>query len=103
MTSIPEKSKEKVHLAAGNLNEVINKLAQQGHKNLYIDGGKTIQNLMAQDLIDELIVTRIPVVLGKGIPLFGHTEQSLWFDHIKTEVMLDTLVMSHYRRKSNKS
>ena len=100
MRSIPDEYKDKVHLVAGELKDVVAKLNRQGYENLYIDGGITIQNFLAQDLIDELIITRIPVVLGGGLPLFGTTEQKLWFEHVNTEVMLDALVQSHYRRKS---
>lgn len=41
-----------------------------GYKRLYIDGGNTVQSFLAENLIDELIVTRIPIVLSKGKPLF---------------------------------
>jgi dihydrofolate reductase len=39
---------------------------------MYIDGGKTVQSFLQADLIDELIVTQIPILLGGRVPLFAH-------------------------------
>jgi dihydrofolate reductase len=45
--------------------------AKKGYKRVYIDGGTTIRQFLAADLIDEMILTRVPILLGQGIPLFG--------------------------------
>ena len=80
------------------------RLKERGYENLYIDGGITIQNFLRQDLIDELIITRIPVILGSGIPLFGELAfgemgDGLKFRHVQTDVYNNALVKSHYRRE----
>lgn len=67
--------------------------------NLYIDGGKTIQSFLQADLIDELIITQISILLGGGLPLFGALTNPLSFEHISTNVYLDAMVQTHYRRK----
>lgn len=72
---------------------------QQGYKNLYIDGGNTIQRFLTADMIDEMIITEVPVLLGGGDRLFGPLKQQLMFDLIETETLLDHLVKKHYRRK----
>ena len=77
--------------------ESLNK--QKGYKHLYIDGGLTIQGFLKEDLIDEMIITVIPILLGGGIPLFGELLEPMEFEHVKTEVFLDALVQNHYRRK----
>ena len=51
--------------------QLAERLAAQGAAHLYVDGGKTIQGFLTAGLINELIVTRIPVLIGTGIPLFG--------------------------------
>ena len=66
--------------------------------NLYIDGGRTIQNFLKEDLVDEMIITTIPILLGGGIPLFGELNDALRFRHTKTEVLSDALVKSHFSR-----
>src|SRR4028118_842279 len=50
---------------------LVERLAAQGAAHLYVDGGKTIQGFLSAGLIDELTITRIPVLLGTGVPLFG--------------------------------
>jgi len=79
--------------------EIIKKLRSNGMKSLYIDGGALIQSFLTGDLIDEMIITSIPVLLGAGIPLFGELSNSLEFTHYKTEVLINSLVKSHYKRK----
>ena len=98
LTEIPENLKGKAEIVKGNIKGVVKNLNQQGYKNLYIDGGKVIQSFLKEDLIDELIITRIPILLGKGITLFGEVDQSLKFKHTKTEVFNNSLVKSCYSR-----
>ena len=99
LTEIPKDIADKAEIVKGDIASVIHKLNQQGYKNLYIDGGKVIQSFLREDLIDEIIITRVPVLLGKGIPLFGESEHSIMFKHTKTEVFNNMLVKSYYVRK----
>jgi dihydrofolate reductase len=99
LTKIPEPYTDKAEIIKGNLKELIKRLNDKGYRDLYIDGGKTIQSFLEEDLIDEMVITRVPVMLGDGISLFGRLTQSLNFTHIKTEVFNDSLIMSHYARE----
>ena len=96
--NVPCKLETKVEFVSGSPRSVVVYLNELGHHNLYIDGGITIQGFLAEDLIDEMILTRVPLLLGSGIPLFGVLNQTLHFKHISTEVFNDTLVKSHYIR-----
>ena len=78
--------------------ELVNYLRDLGYKNLYIDGGKVIQNFLKEDLIDQLIITRVPVLLGGGFSLFGELEHSLMFRFAGHKVYNDSLVKSYYIR-----
>ncbi|AMO57968.1 diacylglycerol kinase [Endozoicomonas montiporae] len=98
LNSIPEHLQDKVFLINGDTEAVTSDLHQRGYKNLYIDGGTTIQQFLQQDMIDELIIARIPVVLGGGIPLFGNLEQPLSFKHTETKVHLNAIAQSFYVR-----
>lgn len=71
LKSVPEGYQDKVFLVQGALPTVVEQLHQQGYQRLYIDGGKTVQSFLAEDLIDEMIITTIPVLLGAGIPQIG--------------------------------
>jgi dihydrofolate reductase len=63
-----------------------------------VDGGRTIQGFLDSDLIDELIITRVPILLGDGVPLFGKLPKEMKFHLVSTERLNDTLVKSTYRR-----
>ncbi len=99
LNEIPAKFKEKASLLNGSLKDILNNIHEQGFYKLYIDGGKTVQNFLNEDLIDELIISTIPILLGDGIPLFDILPKSLEFNHGKTEVFLNQIVQSHYERK----
>ena len=73
-------------------------LAQRGFENLYVDGGRVIQSFLKEDLVDEMIITRVPILLGDGIPLFGVLAKRLNFELTKTEVLGELLTKSYYSR-----
>ena len=93
---IPANLSATVSSMSGTPAEITAKLNAQGIKQLYIDGGKTVQAFLAAGLIDELILTTIPVLLGGGIPLFGHLDQDIHLNHVKTAAHESGLVQSHY-------
>jgi dihydrofolate reductase len=98
--SLPNEFEGKAEIMNGTPTEITSKLDALGYKDLYIDGGNTIQRFLADDLIDELIITRLPILLGGGTLLFGNLPRHLIFDLVETDVLLDAMVVSHYRRKS---
>jgi len=73
-------------------------LSNEGYSNIYVDGGKIIQSFLQEDCIDTMIITRVPVLLGNGIPLFGFLEKDLTFKHIRTTIFSNGLVKSSYER-----
>jgi len=99
MKSIPEGYEGKAEPIKGSPSEVTEAIYQKGYENLYIDGGVTIQSFLKEDLIDELIITVIPTLLGGGAPLFGELSEPMEFEHVKTEVFLNAIVQNHYRRR----
>ena len=99
LDDVPEALQGRAEIVNGSLPTVLETLHNRGLKRLYIDGGKTVQSFLAQDLIDELIITRIPILLGGGTSLFGSLKAPLELEHIKTEVLATAMVQSHYRRK----
>ena len=98
LKTISEEYKGKAELIHGSLKTILKEINQKGFNRLYIDGGTTIQSFLKEDLIDELIITTIPVMLGGGSRLFSDLPQELKFEHIGTEVFLNQIVQSHYRR-----
>ena len=99
LKAVPENLVDTVEIVSGtDIKSLVHRLNKRGYQNLYIDGGRTIQSFLAEDMIDELIITRIPILLGQGIPLFGMLSHPLQFHHEKTEVFNNLLVKSAYRR-----
>ena len=96
---IPDMLRGKVTVLSMKPRELLNYLSNEGFSNIYVDGGKVIQGFLKEDCIDELIITKIPVLIGSGIPLFGYLDNDLQFKHIRTNVYSNGLVKSHYERK----
>jgi dihydrofolate reductase len=78
--------------------KVLDYLSDKGFSNIYVDGGKVVQSFLKENLIDELIITRVPILIGSGIPLFGDLDNDLQFKHIQTNVYSNGLVKSQYKR-----
>jgi dihydrofolate reductase len=98
LTALPEKALGKAELIRGEPAEVVRILGARGFHNLYVDGGRTIQGFLEADLIDEMIITRVPILLGGGVPLFGCLPWEMKFRLVSTERLNDALVKSIYRR-----
>jgi len=97
--SLPLKLKDKAEILNGTLKEILDKIHKKGYTQLYIDGGNTVQNFLKEDLIDELIITTIPILLGGGTPLFGELPEEMAFEHVNSTLYLDAVVQDTYRRK----
>lgn len=77
--------------------ELAMQLEQFGAKHVYVDGGKTIQGFLRAGLIDEITITRVPVLLGEGIPLCGAQEQDIKLLHQSTRTFASGMVQSKYK------
>lgn len=97
LTEIDPKSPSTVELRASSPVELVDELQAAGMQHAYIDGGKVIQSFLNAGLIDEMIITRIPVLIGTGIPLFGPLEQDVKLQHVETRSYASGLVQSTYR------
>lgn len=84
LKTIPINLQESVEIVNGDLREIINNINTRGYKNLYIDGGTTIQSFLKENLIDEMNITTLPVILGGGIHLFKEISKSIYFNHCET-------------------
>ncbi|MDB4875553.1 MAG: folA [Gemmatimonadetes bacterium] len=101
LTSTPQRFKAPAgadcQFMGGTPLEVIARLSERGFRHLYVDGGITVQRFLAARLIQRLTITRIPVVLGSGIPLFGAVDGDILFEHVATRSYASGLVQSEYR------
>ena len=98
LTEVPKGLEDKVFLLKGELQPLVKHLHAQGYKNLYIDGGKTIQRFLQQDLIDEMTITTIPIVLGGGIPLFSDSDEPIEFRCTRAQHFANGIGQQSYTR-----
>ncbi len=82
---------------AGVPAEIVAQLAASGAGHLYVDGGITIQRFLRAGLVDRLVITRVPVLIGDGIPLFGALPGDIRLSHVATRSYPSGLVQSEYR------
>jgi dihydrofolate reductase len=75
---------------------IVSQLVARGVGHAYIDGGITIQGFLQAGLIQRLVLTRIPVLLGSGIPLFGALDRDIALRHLETRQYASGLVQSEY-------
>jgi dihydrofolate reductase len=81
---------------AGSPPDIVARLAARGARHLYVDGGITIQQFLRAGLIQRLIITRVPVLIGTGIPLFGALPRDIKLHHVITRQYESGLVKSEY-------
>lgn len=77
--------------------QVVFRLAKRGVSHIYVDGGKTIQGFLRAGLVDRMTITRVPVLIGKGIPLFGSVPRDIRLRHEKTRTLRNGMVQTEYR------
>ena len=81
----------------GSPADVVSLLERRGVQHIYVDGGITIQAFLRAGLVQHLTVTRVPVLIGTGIPLFGELLRDIALTHIATHQYASGLVKSEYR------
>jgi riboflavin biosynthesis pyrimidine reductase len=75
---------------------ILKELEARGIGHVYVDGGITIQRFLQAGLVQRLIITRVPVLIGTGIPLFGALPRDVVLEHVATRQYPSGLVQSEY-------
>ncbi len=81
---------------SGEPAEIATQLKSRGFQHAYIDGGITIQRFLAAGCIDRLVITRVPILIGAGIPLFGPVPRDISLRHVETRSYKGGLVQTEY-------
>ena len=94
--SVPTARGAVVEQMSGTPEEIVARLGARGMRHLYVDGGDTIQRFMRAGLIDRLVLTRVPVLIGEGISLFGAVPADVPLRHVQTQTFSGGMVQSEY-------
>ena len=86
----------KIEQMRGSPEAIVAKLAETGAQHVYLDGGATIQGFLRAGLVDRLTVSRVPMLIGDGIPLFGALPHDVKLRHVATRHYAGGLVQSEY-------
>lgn len=93
----PNEQGVKVEFLSGSPAEVVSQLSNCGFRHVYLDGGQTIQGFLRDKLVDELTITRIPILLGQGLPLFGELDHDIRLEQVQTTAYPNGFVQSVYK------
>ena len=86
----------RVERMSGAPAEIVSSLDARGIAHVYLDGGETIQRFLRAGLVQRLVITRVPVLIGRGIPLFGAIPHDIPLRHVATRHFPSGLVQSEY-------
>ena len=85
---------EPLHLSP---RELVQEMDIRGAKSIYLDGGVTIQRFLREGLVDEIIITTIPILIGEGLPLFGLLDKDTKLELIKSQSFKNSFVQNRYK------
>lgn len=93
----PENLRDKVEMYSGGIPMLISRLENEGFQHAYIDGGATITSFLNLKLIHEMTITRAPILLGEGIPLFGKTKSPIKLEAAQAEAYPNDFIQIQYK------
>jgi dihydrofolate reductase len=96
-SSVPPELAGKVEIVPATPEHAMQIAAERGWHRVYVDGGALIQSFLREGLIEDMIISRVPVLIGSGLPLFGALPGDIALDHIETRAFASGLVQSRYR------
>lgn len=95
--NVPAHLVDKVSFSSESPKSLVSRLSKAGLKNLYIDGGVTIQQFLNEQCIDDLIITIIPTLIGQGKRLFGKLKQDIDLQLVNLKNISGCFVQMHYK------
>lgn len=100
LSQAPENMRKYVELFSGKIEDLVHRLEARGLSHAYIDGGSTITSFLELGLLQELTITRAPILLGEGIPLFGKISRNIDLFEAESEVFPNNFIQVRYQVRS---
>ncbi len=100
---IPNDLTDKVRITALEPRELMKSLKSEGWKHAYVDGGKVVRSFIKAGLIEDIIITTIPILIGDGIRLFGELDSDIDLTLLESRSFQSGLVQNHYRLAQDKA
>jgi dihydrofolate reductase len=97
LLKIPSGLHKTVEIKSGDPKDIYHELCKSRVGHVYVDGGKTIMGFLKAGLVDEMIITTIPVLIGTGIPLFGTIQRGITLELLDTRSFRNGFIQSRYR------
>lgn len=97
LKKLPANAPASVSLSNEKPKQLLNRLMANEYRHAYVDGGLTIHSFLAENLIDEMTITQIPILIGSGKTLFGLLSSDIHLEHIFTKIFDFGFVQSKYR------
>lgn len=99
ITRTPRQNVGSVKFYTGDLKTLIDKLKSENGKNIFCDGGaEIVHELLKENLIDEFIISVIPIIVGNGTKLFKDGRPELKLELVSTKQFDKGLTQLHYKR-----
>jgi dihydrofolate reductase len=97
LQSVPESHRGRVTIEKAGPADLTGRLAERGYRRIYLDGGQVITSFLRQGLVNDMIITHIPVLLGNGLPLFGHLDRDIPLELLASRSWDNGFVQTHYK------
>ena len=95
---LPTPANANITFYSDNLSELVNKIQKKTKKNIWlVGGGKLAQSFLREGLVDLIILSTIPIILGEGISLFGNVKKEIDLVLTNTQSYKSGIVQTHYR------
>ncbi|MGI8947229.1 MAG: dihydrofolate reductase family protein [Ornithinimicrobium sp.] len=95
-TTLPANEDSRITVAR-SIDQACAVLGDEEATSVYVDGGEVLSGFMAEGLIDELTISRAPIVLGRGLPLFHTLPNSIRLLHQGTSTTKSGMTCTRYR------
>lgn len=96
-SAVPEALAGKLRFSNLKPRDLMEEMARQGVRRVYVDGGQLVQSFLREGLIADMVITTVPVLIGAGRPLFGVLEQDIDLKLVSSRCFTSGLVQSTYR------